>query len=163
MHYKDKIMIRRLQSKDRDNLIAIIQSIKNFNEEEKKVAVELIDEVLSNPNHEYYNIFVFENDGELVGYYCIGKRALTDGVYDLYWIVVDPNYQNKGIGKKLLTHSEEFVKEKNGRWILAETSSKESYDATRNFYLRNHYSVIAEIKDFYTVNDNLLIFGKYIK
>lgn len=156
-------MIRRLQSKDRDNLIAIIQSIKNFNEEEKKVAVELIDEVLSNPNHEYYNIFVFENDGELVGYYCIGKRALTDGVYDLYWIVVDPNYQNKGIGKKLLTHSEEFVKEKNGRWILAETSSKESYDATRNFYLRNHYSVIAEIKDFYTVNDNLLIFGKYIK
>lgn len=155
-------MIRKLQSEDRNYLVATIESIKNFNEEEKKVAVELIDEVISNPNHEYYNIYVFQNDEEIAGYYCIGKRALTDGVYDLYWIVVDPKYQNKGIGKKLLAHAEEFVKERKGRWILAETSSKESYTATRNFYLRNYYSVIAEIKDFYTINDNLIIFGKYI-
>jgi len=156
-------MIRKLQSSDREQLISIIEGTDNFTDEEKKIAVELIDEAIGNPNHEYYNVFVFDNNGKVLGYHCVGKRALTDGVFDLYWIVVGKDTQNMGIGKKLLTHVEEFAKEQNGRWILAETSSKESYNATRNFYFRNNYSIVAEIKDFYTAKDNLVVFGKYIK
>lgn len=156
-------MIRKLQSNDRHSLISIVEETDNFNDAEKKVAVELIDEAIANPNHEYYNLFVLEENGNIAGYHCTGKRALTDGVFDLYWIVVDPKNQNKGVGKRLLDHAENFVKENNGRWILAETSSKESYNATRNFYFRNNYSIVAEIRDFYTVNDNLIVFGKYIK
>ncbi|MBA4405885.1 N-acetyltransferase [bacterium] len=155
-------MIRKLQAEDRSQLVFIIEKTENFSQEEKTVAVELIDEAIANPKHEYYNVFVSENDNKLDGYHCIGKRALTDGVYDLFWIVVDKTTQNKGIGKQLLDHSEDFVKEKKGRWILAETSSKDSYDATRNFYLRNKYSIVSQIKDFYAVNDNLIVFGKYI-
>ncbi len=156
-------MIRKLQSEDRAQLVSIVEGIDNFSSEEKTVAIELIDEAIANPNHEYYNVYVFVNDGKILGYHCVGKRALTDGVYDLYWIVVGPNSQNMGIGKKLLDHVEEFVKEKNGRWILAETSSKEDYNATRNFYFRNKYSIVSEIKDFYKVKDDLIVFGKYIK
>lgn len=156
-------MIRKLQSKDRIQLVDIIDGTDNFSPDEKKVAVELIDEALGNINHEYYNIFVYEDDGRILGYHCTGKRALTDGTFDLFWIVVDSRVQNKGVGKKLLDHAESFVKENNGRWILAETSSKDNYDATRNFYFRNNYSIVAEIKDFYKVNDHLIVFGKYIK
>ncbi len=156
-------MIRKLQANDRAQLVAIIENTNNFSEEEKKVAIELIDEAIANPNHEYYNVFVSENENKIDGYHCVGKRALTDGVFDLFWIVVDSSTQNKGIGKQLLDHSENFVKESNGRWILAETSSKDSYNATRNFYMRNKYSIVSQIKDFYSVNDNLIVFGKYIK
>jgi ribosomal protein S18 acetylase RimI-like enzyme len=156
-------MIRKLQASDRAKLVAIIETTHNFTEDEKKVAIELIDEAIANPNHEYYNVFVSENENKIDGYHCVGKRALTDGVFDLFWIVVDGATQNKGIGKQLLDHSENFVKESNGRWILAETSSKSSYDATRNFYMRNKYSIVSQIKDFYAVNDNLIVFGKYIK
>jgi aminoglycoside 6'-N-acetyltransferase I len=156
-------MIRKLQSKDRIQLVDIIDGTENFSPDEKKVAVELIDEALGNVNHEYYNIFVYEDNGRILGYHCTGKRALTDGTFDLFWIVVDSRVQNKGVGKKLLDHAESFVKENNGRWILAETSSKDNYDATRNFYFRNNYSIVAEIKDFYKVNDHLIVFGKYIK
>jgi aminoglycoside 6'-N-acetyltransferase I len=156
-------MIRKLLSEDRTQLVSIVEGIDNFSEEEKTIAVELIDEAIANPNHEYYNVYVFVNDGNILGYHCIGKRALTDGVYDLYWIVVGSNSQNMGVGKKLLDHAEEFVKERNGRWILAETSSKEDYNATRNFYFRNKYSIVSEIKDFYKVKDDLIVFGKYIK
>ncbi len=155
-------MIRRLQSKDREKILDIIKKTENFNEEEKKVAVELIDETLNRAELDYYNTFVYEAGDKILGYHCIGKRALTDGVYDLYWIVVDPEWRNKGIGKELLNHAERFVKERSGRWILAETSSKESYSPTRTFYLRNNYSIVAEIKDFYSKNDNLIVFGKYI-
>ncbi len=156
-------MIRKLQAKDRPSLVSIIKSTSNFSDEEKKVAVELIDEALANPNHEYYNVFVYVDDKKIAGYHCVGKRALTDGVFDLYWIVVDPKIQNKGIGKQLLEHVENFVKENKGRWVLAETSSKDSYTATRNFYLRNNYSIVSQIKDFYAINDDLIVFGKHIK
>jgi aminoglycoside 6'-N-acetyltransferase I len=156
-------MIRKLQAKDKDQLVSIIDGTDNFTFEEKKVAVELIDEAINSRDQEYYNFYVYEDNFKIVGYYCIGKRALTDGVFDIYWIVVDSIIQNKGIGKQLLNHAESFAIENNGSLVLAETSSKENYNATRNFYLRNKYSIVSQIKNFYTLNDNLIVFGKYIK
>jgi aminoglycoside 6'-N-acetyltransferase I len=156
-------MIRKLRPEDRDQILKIVSSIEIFSEEEKDVALELIDEAIAKPQQEYYNIFVYEEENKVLGYHCTGKRALTDGVFDMYWIVVDPKTQNKGIGKQLLEHVENFARERNGRWILAETSSRDNYTPTRNFYMRNNYTILSEIKDFYTMNDNLVIFGKYIK
>jgi ribosomal protein S18 acetylase RimI-like enzyme len=155
-------MIRKLQSEDRTQLISIIEGINNFSVEEKSCAVELIDDTLAN-SASSYNVYIYVDNGRIAGYHCTGKRALTDGVFDLYWIVVDSGIQNKGIGKLLLEHAEEYARNNNGRWILAETSSKTSYDATRNFYMRNNYSIVSQIKDFYKVNDDLIVFGKYIK
>jgi len=156
-------MIRKLRPEDRDQIQKIVSSIEIFSDEEKEIAMELIDEAIAKPQLEYYNVFVFEEDSKVLGYHCTGKRALTDGVFDMYWIVVNPNAQNKGVGKQLLEHVENFAKERNGRWVLAETSSRENYTPTRNFYLRNRYSILSEIRDFYSVNDNLIVFGKYIK
>jgi aminoglycoside 6'-N-acetyltransferase I len=154
-------MIRSIKPSDVEGLEKLLKKISNFNEAEIKVAMELIEITVNNPSQTDYNIFVYEEDGKILGYHCTGKRPLTDAVYDLYWIVADPEHSGKGIGKSLLEHAENFVKERNGRWILAETSSKESYLSTQSFYLRNNYSIISEIKDFYAVGDNLLIFGKY--
>jgi aminoglycoside 6'-N-acetyltransferase I len=156
-------MIRKLQVKDKDQLVAIIEGTANFTLEEKNIAIELIEEAINSKYQEYYNFYVYEDNFKIVGYYCIGKRALTDGVFDIYWIVVDSIVQNKGIGKQLLSHAEQYATDSNGRWVLAETSSKDSYNATRNFYFRNNYSIVSQIKDFYTLNDNLIVFGKYIK
>lgn len=158
-------MIRPLQLKDKDTLFKIINSINLFSEDEKTVAKELIEEVLYNKFQDYYNVFVYENetDGKVHGYHCTGKRSMTEGVYDMYWIAVDPNYHNKGVGKLLINHAEKYVKDQNGNLILAETSSKDSYINTRSFYKANNYEVLAEIKDFYKKDDNLIIFGKYIR
>lgn len=157
-------MIRELQKKDRKDLISVINSIPIFNDEEKNTAVELIDETLENEEKdEYdYSIFIYEFDKKAAGYYCIGKRYMTEGTYDLYWIVVDSDLHGKGIGRKLLKHAEEFIKEKKGYLVIAETSSQPSYEATRKFYHSNDYEVLADIKNFYKVNDNLIIFGKYL-
>ncbi|RJP72447.1 MAG: N-acetyltransferase [Ignavibacteriales bacterium] len=154
-------MIRKLKSDDRQQIVDLLSRISNFKKVECEVAMELIDIAIIRPEQEDYNIFVYEDNGKIEGYHCTGKRPLTDGVFDLYWIVVDPEVQGKGIGKQLLKHSEELVAKNNGRWLLAETSSKDDYDATRNFYLRNKYTIVAEINDFYSLNDSMIIFGKY--
>lgn len=154
-------MIRKIKQADVKQLESMLNRISTFNKQEVEVAMELINITAFNTEQNDYNIFVYENEGKIIGYHCTGKRPLTDAVYDLYWIVADPSAGKKGIGKNLIEHAETFVKENNGRWLLAETSSKESYAATRNFYLRNNYTIISQINDFYSLGDNLLVFGKY--
>lgn len=156
-------MIRKLKPEDRDIIAGFLTCISQFKACEVDVALELIDIAVQKPGQQDYHIYINEEDGNVLGYYCLGQRPLTDGVYDLYWIVVSPQAQGKGIGKMLLRHAEEFVMNNKGRWLLAETSSKDSYNATRRFYMSNKYSIVAEINDFYSIKDNLIIFGKYFK
>lgn len=154
-------MIRRLKQADTEKIEKFLKRIPAFSEEEIKVAMELVTIAANDENQTDYNVFVYEENGTIIGYHCTGRRPLTDAVYDLYWIVTDPEHEKKGIGKNLLLHAEEFVIEKKGRWLLIETSSKESYSATRRFYMRNNYSIISEINDFYSVGERLIVFGKY--
>src|SRR4030042_1827627 len=38
-----------------------------------------------------------DDDGRVLGYACFGPHPITEGTYDLYWIVVDPAAQGRGI------------------------------------------------------------------
>ncbi|MFO7446757.1 MAG: GNAT family N-acetyltransferase [Ignavibacteriaceae bacterium] len=154
-------MIRKLKQSDAKVIEGMLKRIPQFTDAEIEVAMELVNIAANNPVQTDYNIFVFEEKNKILGYHCTGKRPLTDGVYDLYWIAADPKSEIKGIGRRLLQHAENLVIENEGRWLLAETSSKESYIATRNFYLRNNYTIVAQISDFYSAGDSLMVFGKY--
>jgi len=156
-------MIRNLINTDREKIYNILVDTNNFNEDEITIAMELIDVYLDNEEQNDYEIFVDENeDNVLNGYVCIGPRPLTVGTYDLYWIAVNPNVQSRGIGSKLISHIENYLKEKAVRLILIETSGKPSYEKERKFYEKNKYDMLVEIKDFYNVGDSLVIYGKYI-
>jgi len=154
-------MIRKLKPDDAAVIESILKKVDLFSEGERNVAMELVNVAASNPEQMDYNVFVYTNEDTVLGYHCTGKRPLTDAVYDLYWIVTDPDYSNRGIGKLLIEHAEQFVLQNKGRWLLIETSSREDYEGARNFYLRNKYSIVSEIKDFYARGDMLIIFGKY--
>ncbi|MCX8010903.1 MAG: GNAT family N-acetyltransferase [Ignavibacteria bacterium] len=155
-------MIREIKREDKVKLENILFRTNNFSDEERKIAIELINNAVENDNKGDYFIKVLGEDNELRGYYCIGKRALTEGVFDLYWIVVDPHFAGNGFGSLLLKDAEKEVKHRNGKLILAETSSRKDYDLTREFYKKNNYQELAVIKDFYKKNDSLIIFGKYL-
>jgi aminoglycoside 6'-N-acetyltransferase I len=155
-------MIRKLKQDDVPLLKQMLERIPNFSEVEVEIAMELINIAGFNQNQTDYNIFVYDADGVILGFHCTGLRPLTEGTYDLYWIAADPQSGIKGIGKSLLDHAEDFVLRNDGRLILAETSSKESYQKTRSFYLKNNYLVVAQIKDFYSEGDDLMVFGKYL-
>jgi aminoglycoside 6'-N-acetyltransferase I len=154
-------MIRKLKPDDVNSINSMLHKVKNFSNKEIDVAMELVNIAASDPQQNDYNVFVYTENDKIIGYHCVGLRPLTDAVYDLYWIVIDPDFTNKGIGKKLLHDAEQFVMDHNGRWLIIETSSKDDYEGTRNFYLRNNYSKISEINDFYAVGDMLIVFGKY--
>jgi ribosomal protein S18 acetylase RimI-like enzyme len=156
-------LIRKLLNTDRNKIKNILVDTKNFNEDEITIAMELVDLYLNDPNQKDYEIFADTDDGETInGYVCVGPRPLTNGTYDLYWIAVNPNVQSKGIGSKLIAYIENYLKGKQVRLILIETSGKLSYEKERKFYEKNLYDKIVEIKDFYNVGDSLVIYGKYL-
>lgn len=155
-------MIRPLIKDDRDKIQQILIDTNNFNEDEITIAIELIDAYLNNPDQKDYEIFTDEDEGNINGYICIGPRPLTEGTYDLYWIAVNPKIQSKGVGSRLVKYIEEYLKLLNGRLVLIETSGKDGYEKERKFYEKNNYEKLVEIKDFYRVNDSLVIYGKYI-
>jgi len=155
-------MIRKLENSDRDKIEKILVDTENFNSEEIKIAMELIDVYLNVEDQKDYEIFT-DADGETVnGYVCIGPRPLTVGTYDLYWIAVNPNVQARGIGSGLIKYIEEYIKGKSGRLVLIETSGKPGYEKERKFYEKNKYDKFVEIKDFYNEGDSLVVYGKYL-
>ena len=116
--------IRSLIPKDRTRLRAILVETRAFSSEEIDVAMELIDIVLTDENQKDYMIQCMVDDQDRpVGYICYGPVPMTQGTFDLYWIAVDPDFQGRGAGSKLLTFLEGAVREMKGRMILADTSS----------------------------------------
>jgi len=132
-----------------------------FNQEEVECVIDLWEDYLNvGPVEGGYN-FIVDRDGERVlGFACYGPRDLTSGVFDLYWIYVDSTTHRNGVGRRLLTATEEAVCKAGGRMLIAETSGTAHYEPTRKFYLGMGYINEATIKDFYSEGDDLAIFVK---
>jgi len=125
--------IRSFILKDRAKLNSMLIDSLAFTAEEIDVAMELIDIVLKDESQKDYKIDCMVDDrDQTVGYICYGSIPMTQGTFDLYWIAVDPNFQEQGIGSKLLGFLEEVVREKNGRMILADTSTMPQYEKTKD-------------------------------
>ena len=159
---KRKVQIRKLEPGDRPRIAEILVSSGNFNDVEIATALELVDEALAEGEKSGYMIVVLEDGKNPVvkGYACYGPTPLTQGVYDLYWIAVDPAAQGKGFGQRLLKYVEQDLVNRGGRMLLIETSSHETYGATIRFYERSGYELVARIKNFYRIGDAKLVFSK---
>lgn len=152
--------IRIVEPSDRDRIHEILIAVARFTEEEVRCAIELVDEAITEPEKGEYLVHVLDDSGAVQGYVCFGATPLTDGVFDLYWIAVDPRRQGQGFGQVLLRFVENEVKKQHGRMLLIETSSKDSYGPTLRFYERSGYDEISRIKDFYRVEDDKIVFCK---
>ncbi len=156
-------MIRGIEKRDRPALKTILQAQKHFKPAEIRVALEIIDLALTQSNQSDYSMGIAEGEGgDIQGYICYGKAPLTDAVYDLYWIVVHPEFWNQGTGASLLRYAEKDVKGRQARLFLIETSSLPAYEIPRLFYLKHQYKELATVKDYYAVGDHKIIFGKIL-
>lgn len=160
--------IRAAEKGDRARIHEILVSTARFTEDEVNCAVELVDIFLDKPDKGDYVVSVLDDPDSgqrrmVQGYVCYGPTPLTDRVYDLYWIAVDPKQQGQGIGQMLLRFVENEVRREKGRMLLIETSSKESYGPTLRFYQRSGYDEISRIKDFYRIEDDKVIFCKKLE
>jgi hypothetical protein len=138
-HQQVAFELRPLLPQDRKPIQEILQQCENFRPEEVQIGLELVDEATSDPSASDYRFIVAASEGRVLGYSCFGPVPAAEGVWDLYWIAVDPA---------------------GGRMILAETSSLPNYADARTFYLKQGYQLCDRIADFYRPGDDRMTFGK---
>lgn len=158
-----KVEIRSMVSDDKPAVMEILRATPEFLPPEIPVAEEVIDCYLDDPVRSGYEVCVGVVGTSVLGYICYGLTPLTEGTWDIYWIAVSSKFQGQGIGRKLMAWAEDRIKERRGRMVLLETSSKPAYEKTREFYLSLNYDVICEIADFYAPGDGQVIFQKIFK
>jgi ribosomal protein S18 acetylase RimI-like enzyme len=137
----------------------ILRATAAFNDEEMRVAVELLEHSLRDPEGDY-QVQVLLAGGEVIGYTCFGKAPFTGAAFDLYWIAVDPSWHGTGAARKLMTEAEGNIRGRGGTLVLVETASKESYARTRRFYESLGYRETARIRDYYRIGDDKIIYEK---
>ena len=129
--------------------------------------VGTLQEVLDDYHHqahakEGHLCYTLENkgDGQLQGFVYFAPEAMTVNTWALWWIVVRPGVQAKGLGGRMLKFAEDEIRRRGGRLLFIETSSQPLYDPTRRFYIKYHYEEHAVLKDYYAPGDSLVIFRK---
>ncbi len=154
------IVLRAIGKDDRPALVELTCACGAFREDEVAVADELICEAQREGSSGDYQVLIAEDGGKILGWACYGLGPMTDATFNLYWIVVSPDEQRRGIGGQLLEEVERRVCAAAGRWLLAETSSTAAYESTRAFYGRRGYRLLGEIGDFYRIGDGRITIGK---
>lgn len=131
-----------------------------FHPDEVAVAEELVAEGLEKGDASGYHFVMADHYGRLAGYACFGPIPCTAASYDLYWIAVHPDFQGRGLGRRLLAESERRIKTAGGSRIYVDTSQRVQYASTRAFYERCGYRLETVLKDFYAVGDGKAIYCK---
>jgi len=153
--------VRPLIPEDRTKLHSMLIETRIFTLEEIDVAMELVDIVLNNKRQKDYQIHCMVDDQDHpIGYICYGPVPMTQGTFDLYWIVVEPKSQGQGIGSKLLDFFEETVRGVRGRMILADTSSIAVYEKTQEFYLKRGFQEVSRVPDYYSPGNDRITYCK---
>jgi len=112
-------MIVTATGPDGPQIHAITATAESFSPEE----VQCVDELWRSTRPRVrstcgYYFIVEKEEARVLGYACYGPRALTSGTYDLYWIAVDPNARRGGVGRTLLSATEQAVRQLGGRLLF---------------------------------------------
>lgn len=131
-----------------------------FHPDEIDIAVELLQERLLKGDASGYHFIMADYYGRLAGYACFGPIPCTKSSFDLYWIAVHPNFQERGLGRQLMREAENRIRQLGGTRIYVDTSQRDQYAGTRAFYVSCGYEVESVQKDFYAEGDGRVIYLK---
>lgn len=99
--------------------------------------------------------FVAEENGKIIGF-IIGK--ISEDIGQIKLIAVDPSYQEKGIGRKLVEHLLNYLKENRARRVLARSRTKNK--AGINFLKNSGFKIIETIEKYYPNGENAYLMKK---
>lgn len=156
-------LIRPTLPDDIPELVRLTAATGVFRPTEIKTLEEVLAEAVAQPGGEGYHSYTLEAERTLIAFSIHGLNPMTEGTWDLYWIVVRAECHRAGWGGKLLTFVEDDIRKRGGRLIVAETSSLPSYEPTRRFYLRHGYQQVAVVPDYYAEGDSLVFFCKKLQ
>ena len=150
-------MIRITVESDHDALITLATVSGLFEPDQTK----LLSDMLRSPGEE--DVWFTDDDGTgPVGVAYMAPEKMTHGTWNLYWIAVHPDRQRQGRGKAILNHIQQWLIDRGERILLVETAGTDDFDYVRKFYTDNGFANEAQIRDFYDIGVDKIVFRKSI-
>jgi len=149
-----------IEPRDVERVRRLVEITGFFSVEEVAIAAELVQERLEKGPDSGYEFVMGDRYGRLAGYTCFGRIPGTTASFDLYWIAVHPEFQGRGLGRRLLQESERRIKAAGGARIYVDTSQRSQYASTRAFYESCGYQLETVLTDFYSPGDGKAIYCK---
>jgi ribosomal protein S18 acetylase RimI-like enzyme len=146
---------------DRAGLEEVLRSDETFRDDERAVALELIDAALTGSD-DYWLKIARLPALPVAGYVCYGPTPMTASTYDLYWIVTHADARGKGVAGALIGAMEDDLRARGATGVRVETSELETYGAARTLYDRHGYPEAARLPHFYRRGDGLIIYYKQL-
>lgn len=103
-----------------------------------------------------------EVDGEAIGFCYAAPEPLTDGTWNMLAIAVHPSRQSSGYGGAIVRRLETLLFDNGHRVLIADTSGKDEFAPTREFYRKSGYVEEARIRHFWAEGDDKVVFWKLI-
>ncbi len=140
-------MIRPYTNKDKKELLKILKLNipQYFDKEEANDFVIYLDK-------EVEDYFVLEDNGRIIGSGGI-NYFLNDATARISWDIVHPDFQGKGIGKKLLLYRIEQIKKKENINLIIVRTSQLVY----KFYQKVGFELEKIEKDFWAKDFDLYL------
>ena len=153
-------MIRPATPDDTPELLALTAATGMFKPLEVDTLREVLDDYYAHEQAAGARCFVLEVDGQRLGFEYHAPEPMTVGTWALWWIVVRPDLQGQGYGRRLLEFAEADAREQGAGVLFVETSGTPHYEPTRRFYLKYGYEQEARLRDYYGPGDDQIIFRK---
>ena len=140
-------MIRAYSNNDKKDLLAILKlnTPQYFDESEANDFVEYLDK-------EVEDYFVLEDNRKIIGSGGI-NYFVEDMIARISWDIVHPEFQGKGIGKKLLLHRIEHIKKNKSINFIIVRTSQMAY----KFYQKVGFEVEKIEKDYWAEGFDLYL------
>jgi len=152
-------MIRLTTPDDVTDLLILAEASGLFEPSQTEELVQMLDQHF-NGETENQDLWFTDDDNGVVGVAYVAPERMTEGTWNLYLIIIHPEYQRQGRGFALLRHVEQVLASRGERVLLVETSSLESFEYVRSFYRKSGYDEEARIREFYKAGDDKIIFRK---
>lgn len=157
------MQIETVNKQDREALLAVAVSTGLFTSEEAEGLLGgVLDGLASGslPVGHQTAACRLRDGGSLVGWTYFAPDQHAQGVWNLWWIGVNPEHHGVGAGVQLLRHAEKTVTAKGGRLLIIETSDAPALSRARRFYEAQGYRECGRIPDFYAEGESKLVFAR---
>jgi ribosomal protein S18 acetylase RimI-like enzyme len=157
------LISKGLSADDRIYIEDILRSTGFFYDFEVEIALGLVDDTIASGTEicGYHWMRLIDNNG-LVAFANYVKNSFSVHSWDLYWIAVHNNSRHKNLGSTLLRAVEDDIRNHGGKILWLDTSGRPLYAPTENFYIRNGYTLMASLTDFYAPGDPKQIYSKVL-
>jgi len=98
-----------------------------------------------------------EDKGQIMGFAYYAPAAMTDRTWYLYWIAVKKQTQARGLGQKLLLHTEDAIRKSRRPDPAHRDLQLAALPLDEKVLPQNGYDEEATLRDFYADGDHLVV------